>query len=132
MKAIDTKYAPKAIGPYSQAIRAGDFLFVSGQLGIVPETGELAGTTATDQAEQVMKNISKVLEASGAGFKDAADVTVFLKNMGDFAAVNDVYGRYFTEHKPARATVEVSNLPKDALVEIRLTAFLGQAPENLR
>jgi 2-iminobutanoate/2-iminopropanoate deaminase len=126
METIDTKNAPKAIGPYSQAVRAGDFLFVSGQLGIIPETGELAGEKVEDQAEQLMKNLASVLGAAGAGFENVADVTIFLKNMDDFSAVNGIYGRFFDTHKPARATVEVARLPKNAKIEIRLTAFLGR------
>jgi 2-iminobutanoate/2-iminopropanoate deaminase len=123
MKTIETPNAPKAIGPYSQAVRAGDFLFVSGQLGVIPETGEFAGDTAEAQTKQAIKNIGAILEAGGCSFEDVVDATIYLTNIEDFASVNAEYSKRFDAHKPARATIEVSNLPKAAKVEIRVTAF---------
>ena len=124
MKIIETPNAPKAIGPYSQAVQAGKFLFVSGQLGIVPETGNFAGESAEAQADQALKNIGAILAEAGTSFANVADVTIFLTGIDDFNAVNAVYAGYFKTHKPARATVEVSKLPKNAKVEIRLTALV--------
>lgn len=122
---ISTTKAPAAIGPYSQAIRAGDFLFLSGQIPLDPETGEMVGATAADQAKQVMSNLSAVLEAAGAGLESLVKTSIFLASLDDFAAVNEVYGSYFASDPPARATVEVSSLPKGALVEIEGIAVLS-------
>lgn len=124
-KTVKTDKAPAAIGPYSQAVWAGDFLFVSGQICLDPETGELAGTDAATQAEQVLKNVGAILESQQLGFQDVVKATVFAKNMEDFAAVNEVYGRFFTSDFPARAFVEVARLPKDVLVEIEVVAYRG-------
>ncbi len=116
-----TDKAPAAIGPYSQAIQAGDLLMTSGQLGVDPATGELPeGVQA--QTEQSLKNVGAILEASGFKKTDVVKTTVFIKNMNDFAAVNQIYAAFFGDHKPARSCVEVARLPKDGLVEIEVTA----------
>jgi 2-iminobutanoate/2-iminopropanoate deaminase len=122
---ISTDKAPKAIGPYSQAVRAGDFLFCSGQIPMDPETGELVTGEIGAQTERVLQNIQAVLEAAGAGLDRVVRCTVFLADMDDFGAMNEVYGRFFTEHPPARAAVEVSRLPKGVGVEITAVAYLG-------
>ena len=122
---VSTPNAPAAIGPYSQAIRAGNFLFLSGQIPLNPETGEMVGETAATQAKQVMRNLSAVLEAAGAGLGSLVKTSIFLASLDDFAAVNEVYGSYFASDPPARATVEVSSLPKGALVEIEGIAVLS-------
>lgn len=124
-KTVKTDKAPTALGPYSQAVWAGDFLYVSGQICLDPETGELVGTDAATQAEQVLKNVGAILESQQLGFQDVVKATVFAKNMEDFAAVNEVYGRFFTSDFPARAFVEVARLPKDVLVEIEVVAYRG-------
>ncbi len=124
-KIIKTDKAPAAIGPYSQAVRAGNFLFVSGQICLDPATGELVGSDAASQAEQVLKNVGAILESEKLGFGDVVKVTVFARNMDDFAAVNEVYGKFFTADHPARAFVEVARLPKDVLVEIEVIAYRG-------
>ncbi|MBX3474566.1 MAG: RidA family protein [Planctomycetes bacterium] len=123
MKPIATNHAPAAIGPYSQAMIAGGFVFCSGQIALDPATGQMVGETAADQATQVMKNLAAVLKGSGCGLNDVAKTTIFLKSMNDFAAVNEVYAKAFGNHRPARATVEAARLPKDALVEIDCVAL---------
>lgn len=115
---IQTPNAPKAIGPYSQAVTYDGLVYCSGQIGLDPATMEFAGDTVDAQAEQVMKNLSAVLEAAGSGFDKVIKCTIFLADMGDFAAVNAIYGRYFAENPPARETVAVKTLPKNGLVEI--------------
>ncbi|WP_308860278.1 RidA family protein [Paenibacillus radicibacter] len=120
---ISTTQAPSAIGPYSQAIRLGDMIFSSGQLGINPETGELAETIEA-QTIQSLNNIKGILAASGMDMSHIVKTTVFLKDMNDFAAMNDVYKTYFAEPFPSRSTVEVARLPKDGLVEIEFIASL--------
>ena len=121
-KVISTTKAPAAIGPYSQAIEANGFVFASGQIPVNPETGEIpAGIEA--QAEQVMKNLAAVLEEAGTTFENAVKTTCFLADLGDFAAFNAVYGKYFTE-KPARSCVAVKTLPKNVLVEVEVIAAL--------
>jgi 2-iminobutanoate/2-iminopropanoate deaminase len=115
---IRTDKAPAPIGPYSQAILAGNELFCSGQIAIDPSSGELSGTNAAAQAEQVLKNLGAVLEAADMDYSNVVKTTIFLVDMTDFAAVNEVYARYFDASKPARSTVAVSALPKNALVEI--------------
>ena len=118
---IYTHSAPAAVGPYSQAIRSGNLLLTSGQLGLDPETGNLPeGVEA--QAEQSLKNIDAILSAAGFARTDVVRTTVFIRNMGDFGRVNEIYAAYFGEHKPARSCVEVSALPKDGLVEIEVIA----------
>lgn len=121
---VHSDAAPAAIGPYSQAIKAGNLLFCSGQIALDPKTGQLVGTTAAAQAEQVMKNLAAVLAAAGAGPANVARTTIFLASMNDFAAVNEVYAKHFGGHKPARATVAVKELPKGGLVEIDCIACL--------
>lgn len=121
-KTVATGNAPAALGPYSQAVWANDILFVSGQIGIDPLTGEMPGKTAADQAVQVLKNVGAILESQGLSFADVVKATVFAKDMNDFKAVNDVYAKSFTDDPPARAFVEVARLPKDALVEIEVIA----------
>jgi 2-iminobutanoate/2-iminopropanoate deaminase len=122
---ITTDKAPQAIGPYSQAVRAGDLLFCSGQIPMDPETGELVTGEIGAQTERVLKNIRAVLEAAGAGLDRVVRCTVFLADMNDFAAMNEVYGRFFEKDPPARAAVEVSRLPRDVGVEIAAVAYLG-------
>lgn len=118
---INAKNAPAAVGPYVHAVKAGDFLFSSGQIGLIPETGELCeGIVA--QTEQALKNLGAVLEEAGMTYSDVIKTTVFLDSIGDFATVNEIYARYFTGDAPARSCVEVANLPKGALVEIEVIA----------
>jgi 2-iminobutanoate/2-iminopropanoate deaminase len=116
--AIVTAQAPSAIGPYSQGIRAGGLIFVSGQIPIDPATGEIVSSSIAAQTERVLQNLRAVLEASGATLDDVVKTTVYLTNLGDFAAVNEIYGRSFRSPFPARATVQVAALPRGALVEI--------------
>lgn len=121
MKTISTDKAPAAIGPYSQAQIVGDLVFCSGQIPIIPETGELAeGLEA--QANQVFKNVSELLKAAGTDISHVVKTTVFIRHMDDFAAVNAIYAQYFTEPYPARSCVEVSRLPKDVLLECEVIA----------
>lgn len=120
---ITTKDGPAAIGPYSQAIRANGFVFVSGQIALDPVTNTLVTGDVAFQTDRVLKNLSGILGASGSGLEKVVRSTVFLKNMGDFAAMNEVYGRYFPAAPPARSTVEVARLPKDVLVEIDVIAL---------
>ena len=120
---ISTSDGPKAIGPYSQAIRANGFVFVSGQVAIDPATQQVIGGDVAAQTDRVLKNLSAILKAAGSGLDKVVRSTVFLKNMGDFAAMNEVYGKYFTQAPPARSTVEVARLPKDVLVEIDVIAL---------
>jgi 2-iminobutanoate/2-iminopropanoate deaminase len=119
---VQTEQAPKAIGPYSQAIKANGFVFASGQIPIIPETGEFVAGGITEQTEQVIKNLSRVLEAAGSGLDRVVKTTVFLADMEEFVAMNQVYGKYFSEEPPARATVEASGLPRGARVEIEAIA----------
>jgi len=120
---IATKDAPQAIGPYSQAIRANGFVFVSGQVAIDPSTQQVITGDVAAQADRVIKNLSAILKAAGSGLEKVVRCGVFLKNMGDFAAMNEIYGRYFSTAPPARSTVEVARLPKDVLVEIDVIAL---------
>jgi 2-iminobutanoate/2-iminopropanoate deaminase len=120
---VATDQAPKAIGPYSQAVRAAGLVFTSGQVAIDPATQQVVAGDIASQTDRVLKNLSAVLAASGSGLEKVLRCTVFLKNMGDFAAMNEVYGRYFTVNPPARSTVEVARLPKDVLVEIDVIAL---------
>ena len=119
---ISTDKAPAAIGPYSQAVQAGELLFCSGQIPLDPATGEIVPGDVVAQARQVMENIAAMLAAAGAGFDDIIKTTIFLVDMGDFAVVNEVYGRCFSAHKPARSTVAVKSLPRGALLEIEVIA----------
>jgi 2-iminobutanoate/2-iminopropanoate deaminase len=115
---IKTENAPGAIGPYSQAVKVGEFVFVSGQIPIDPATGNFVSEEVAAQTEQVLKNLQAVLEAAGSGLDEVVKTTVFLADMNDFVAMNEVYARYFTQDFPARATVQAARLPKDARVEI--------------
>lgn len=119
---IQTERGPKPIGPYSQAVRTNQFLFLSGQTPLDPKSGEMTGSDVRQQTERVLENIKGVLEASGSNLAHVVKTTVFLKNMNDFPAMNEVYARYFNPAPPARSTVEVARLPKDALVEIEVIA----------
>jgi len=119
---VATKDAPQAIGPYSQAIKSGGFVFTSGQIAIDPATGNVIEGDVAAQTDRVMKNLAAVLTAAGSGMHRVLKTTVFLKSMGDFGTMNEVYGRHFGNHRPARSTVEVARLPKDVLVEIDLVA----------
>lgn len=121
---ISTDKAPAAIGPYSQAIKAGGFLFLSGQIPIDPKTGQLITSGIAEQTRQVLKNLEQVLIAAGATLKDVVKTTIFLANMGDFAKVNETYAEFFPEGSPARATVEVSRLPKNVGIEIEAIAIV--------
>ncbi|HTE91138.1 MAG TPA: RidA family protein [Terriglobales bacterium] len=120
---IATKDAPQAIGPYSQAIRANGFVFVSGQVAIDPSTQQVISGDVGAQTERVLKNLSAILKAAGSGLEKVVRCGVFLKNMSDFAAMNEIYGRHFGAAPPARSTVEVARLPRDVLVEIDVIAL---------
>ena len=122
---ISTDQAPKAIGPYSQGVKAGGFLFLSGAIALYPVSGELCSGGIAAETELVMNNIAALLGAAGLGFPDVVKSVIYLANMGDFATVNEIYGRYFPEEPPARVTVEVKGLPRGALVEIEITACCG-------
>jgi 2-iminobutanoate/2-iminopropanoate deaminase len=122
-EAISTKDAPQAIGPYSQAIKANGLVFTSGQIAIDPATQQVITGDVAAQTDRVLRNLSEILEAAGSGLGKVVCSTVFLKNMGDFAAMNAVYGKYFSTVPPARSTVEVARLPKDVLVEIDVIAL---------
>ena len=124
MKTVETDKAPKAIGPYSQATLAGDLVFCSGQIGLDPNTGEFVPCGVKEQTAQVFRNLKAVLQAAGARLDAVTMVNVYLKNMNDFKDMNDVYAAAFGDHKPARATVGVSELPKNALVEVSCVASL--------
>lgn len=123
LKKVATEKAPAAIGPYSQAMICGDMVFTSGQIAINPTSGNVEATTIEEQAEQVMKNLGEVLAAAGSSFEKTVKTTCFLADMGDFAAFNGVYGKYFTT-KPARSCVAVKTLPKNVLVEVEVIATL--------
>lgn len=120
---VSTPAAPKAIGPYSQAVTLGELVYTSGQLGMDPATGALVGSTAAAQAEQVFTNLQAVLEAAGSSLANVLKATVYLTDLAEFAAVNEVYARYITAPYPARSTVQVAALPKGGRVEIDLIAF---------
>ena len=120
---ISTKDAPQAIGPYSQAVKANGFIFVSGQIAIDPATQQVIPGDVAAQTDRVLRNLSEILEASGSGLGKVVRSTVFLKSMNDFATMNQVYGKYFTSAPPARSTVEVARLPKDVAVEIDVIAI---------
>lgn len=121
---ISTENAPGAIGPYSQAIKANGMLFCSGQIPIDPATGEFVSGGVAEQTEQVFKNLIAVLEAGGSSLENVVKTTVFLADMGEFAVMNEVYGRYFDSNKPARATVQAARLPRDAKIEIDCIALV--------
>ena len=124
METVSTENAPGAIGPYSQAVKTGNMVFCSGQIPIDPLTGNFVSEDVAEQTEQVLKNLSAVLEAAGSDLGKVVKTTVFLADMNDFAAMNDVYARYFNENKPARATVQAARLPRDARVEIECIALV--------
>jgi len=124
-RAVDTQKAPRAIGPYSQAIMAGGWVFAAGQIPIDPNTGEIVEGTIEEQTKRVLENLKAVLEAAGTDLSHVVKTTVFLKSMTDFGSFNEVYASFFSEPYPARATVEVSGLPKGALLEIEAIAILG-------
>ena len=121
---VKTDGAPGAIGPYSQAIKAGGFVFASGQIPIDPQTGQFVAGGIAEQTEQVLKNLSAVLDAAGSSLSQVVKTTVFLADMKEFTAMNEVYGKFFTEGPPARATVAAAGLPRDARVEIEVVALL--------
>jgi len=122
---ISTHNAPQAIGPYSQAIRANGFIFLSGQIPLDPATQKIVEGGVAQQTEQVIANLEAVLKAAGSSLSQVVRTGVYLKNMGDFAAMNDVYERFFPQAAPARSTLEVARLPKDALIEIDVIALAG-------
>jgi 2-iminobutanoate/2-iminopropanoate deaminase len=121
---VSTTAAPAAIGPYSQAIKAGDFLFASGQIPLDPSTGTLVDGGIAEQTHQVLKNLGAVLGAAGIGFDKVVKTTVYLSDMADFAAVNEIYATYFPQPAPARATIQAARLPRDVKVEIDFIAYL--------
>jgi len=121
---IATKDAPQAIGPYSQAIKAAGMVFISGQVAIDPATGNVISGGIAEQTERVLKNLEAILRAAGTGLEKVVKTTVYLKNMSEFAAMNEVYGKFWKSAPPARATVEVARLPKDVLVEIDVIALV--------
>lgn len=121
---ITSEKAPKAIGPYSQAVKYGDLVYCSGQIALDHKTMQMVGVTVTEQTETIMKNMGEILKAAGSGFDKVLKCTIYLKNMDDFSGMNELYGSFFPKNPPARATVEVSRLPKDALVEIDCIAHV--------
>ncbi len=125
MKSVATNNAPQAIGPYSQAIITGNLVFCSGQIPLDPATMEIVGESITEQTNRVFQNLSGLLEAAGSNLGQVVKTTVYLKDMSDFAAMNEEYARHFGDHRPARATVEVARLPKDVRVEIDAVAVTG-------
>jgi 2-iminobutanoate/2-iminopropanoate deaminase len=124
IETVATDRGPKAIGPYSQAVRANGFVFLSGQIPLDPKTQQVVEGDVAAQTDRVLQNLKGVVEAAGSSLQHVVKTTVFLADMNDFAAMNEVYGRYFTAHPPARSTVQVSRLPKDVRVEIDLIALL--------
>jgi len=126
MKTVQTEKAPKAIGPYSQAVVAGDFVFCSGQIPLDPQTGELVAGGIKEQTGRVLKNLEAVLDSAGSNLSNVTSVNVYVHSMADFKEMNEVYAAAFGEHKPARVTVGVSELPKNALVEISCIAYLAK------
>ena len=121
-RVVATDAAPKAVGPYSQAVWAGDLLFCAGQIPLEPATGNMVSGGIAEQAQRVLENIKGLLQSQGLDFTNVVKATVFLSDMGNFGAMNEVYARYFTRDFPARSTVQVARLPKDALVEIEVVA----------
>lgn len=122
---VSTTKAPQAIGPYSQGMKVGNMVFTSGQLGIDPNTGNFVNDTIQNETKQALANLKAVLEEAGASLNDVVKVTVFIKDMNQFALINEVYSTYFNEHKPARSCVEVARLPKDGNVELEAVAVLA-------
>lgn len=124
-EAVSTNSAPKALGPYSQAIRAGQFLFVSGQVPIDPSTGELVAGSIAQQTRRALQNIGEILNAAGSSFQHVVRTTVYLADLADFPAMNETYATFFTAPQPARSTIQAAKLPKEARIEIDVIAFLG-------
>lgn len=124
-KIIKTSNAPAAIGPYSQAIKAGNFIYCSGQIPLIPATGDVVDGGIEEQTKQVLDNLGQVLTAAGASYSDVVKTTIYLTDLGHFSTVNDIYSRYCGCATPARATVEVSGLPRGVLIEIEAVAYLG-------
>lgn len=122
---IQTSQAPQAIGPYSQAVWAGDTLYISGQLGLDPQSIEFISEQVTDQARQALQNIQAILSEAGLTLAHVVKTTIYLADMADFSAVNDIYSQFFTEHQPARAAIQAAGLPKNARVEMEAIAFRG-------
>jgi 2-iminobutanoate/2-iminopropanoate deaminase len=127
LKRVHTANAPEAIGPYSQAIVAGNMVYTAGQIALDPATMEIVSGTVTEQTERVFRNLRAILEEAGSSLGAVVKTTVFLADMNDFAAMNEVYARHFGDHKPARSTVEAARLPKDVRVEIEAVAVVGQS-----
>jgi 2-iminobutanoate/2-iminopropanoate deaminase len=125
LQRVQTDQAPAAIGPYSQGMITGDLVFTAGQIALDPATGEIAAEGITDQTHRVMQNLSAILEAAGASLQSVVKTTVFLQDMGEFTAMNEVYASYFGDHKPARSTVQAARLPRDVKVEIEAIARIG-------
>ena len=125
LEAFSTDAAPKALGPYSQAIRAGEFLFVSGQVPIDPATGALVTGSIGDQTQQTLKNIGAILRAAGTSFSRVVRTTVYLADLEDFPVMNEAYGAFFTPPQPARSTIQAARLPRDARIEIDVVAYIG-------
>lgn len=123
---INTKKAPAALGPYSQGVKVGNLLFLSGQIPLIPETGEIVAEDVESQTRQVLENVRAILEEAGAHFDQVVKTTVFIKNMDDFGKINEVYAEFFGENPPARSTVEVARLPKDVQVEIEVIAAFSE------
>jgi 2-iminobutanoate/2-iminopropanoate deaminase len=126
LEPLSTPAAPAAIGPYSQAIRAGDFLFVSGQIPLDPATGTLVDGSIREQTHQVLKNLGAILTEAGISYDSVAKTTIYLADLADFATVNEIYATYFPEPAPARATIQAARLPRDVRVEIDLIAYVGR------
>jgi 2-iminobutanoate/2-iminopropanoate deaminase len=125
LSAVSTEGAPKALGPYSQAVRAGQFLFVSGQVPIDPASGQIVGGTIGDQTRRAFENIAAILKAGGTSMQRVVRTTVYLADLGDFSAMNEVYATFFTPPQPARSTIQAARLPRDARIEVDVIAFLG-------
>lgn len=123
---ISTEKAPGAIGPYSQGVRAGEWLYISGQIPIDPATGEVIRGDIAAQTERVLRNAAAILEAAGASLSDVVKVTIYVADLKDFSSINEVYGQYFTSNPPARVCVEVSGLPRGAGLEVEMVAYLGK------
>jgi 2-iminobutanoate/2-iminopropanoate deaminase len=128
---IHTEQAPGAIGPYSQAVRTGNMVYCSGQIGLDPEQGQITARDVAGQTRQALRNLSAVLEAAGTDLRHVIKTTVFLAHMSDFAAMNEVYAEFFRSHPPARSTVAVAELPRQALVEIEAGAVAGSGPRTI-
>ena len=125
LSSVSTGSAPKALGPYSQAIQAGQFLFVSGQVPIDPVSGQLVEGSIADQTRRALENIGAILKAGGASFQHVVRTTVYLADLGDFTAMNEVYATFFTPPQPSRSTIQAARLPRDARIEVDVIAFLG-------